>query len=62
MAGIEDDDEAPAASSSASRSSGGDDLAGMSREELYERAKKLDVPGRSKMSRDQLARAIRKSA
>ncbi|HEX8906540.1 MAG TPA: Ku protein [Longimicrobiaceae bacterium] len=62
MAGIEDDDEAPAASSSASRSSGGDDLAGMSREELYERAKKLDIPGRSKMSRDQLARAIRKSA
>ena len=56
MAGIaEDEDRAPAASGAA-------DLAGMSRAELYERAKELDIHGRSRMSRDQLARAIRRVA
>lgn len=35
-----------------------DDLADLSREELYERAQKLKIPGRSKMSRDDLADAI----
>lgn len=33
--------------------------AGRSREELYEEAQKLDIPGRSKMTKDELARAIR---
>jgi len=33
-----------------------------SREELYEQAKKLDIPGRSSMSKAQLARAIRRRA
>lgn len=30
------------------------------RKELYEEAKKRDIPGRSKMSKEQLARALRK--
>lgn len=37
---------------------GGVDLYGHSKAELYERAKKLGVAGRSKMSKKQLARAI----
>jgi len=67
MAGIEDDGEA---SPSASDADDGDDedagdtddLTGKTRAELYERAKKLDIPGRSSMTRDQLARALRRSA
>ena len=39
-----------------------DDVGDASRAELYERAKKLDIPGRSSMSRAQLAAAIRRSA
>jgi cation transport regulator ChaB len=37
---------------------GGVDVEGSSKEELYERAKKLDVDGRSKMSKNELAEAI----
>lgn len=44
------------------RKGGGGDAAGESKAELYERAKKLDIPGRSQMSRDELAAAIRRSA
>ncbi|HEX6161630.1 MAG TPA: Ku protein [Thermoanaerobaculia bacterium] len=44
-------------------SSGGDaDLRESSRAELLQRARKLDIPGRSGMSKDQLVKAIRKSA
>lgn len=39
-----------------------DDLADLTKDELYERAKKLDISGRSSMTRDQLAEAIRESA
>ena len=39
---------------------GGVDAVGNSRQELYERAKKLGVEGRSKMSKDELAKAIAK--
>jgi DNA end-binding protein Ku len=39
----------------------GDALAKLSREELYERAKRADIPGRSDMSKQQLLRALRKS-
>jgi DNA end-binding protein Ku len=35
------------------------DLAQLSREELYERAQKEDVPGRSSMSKDELVKALR---
>jgi DNA end-binding protein Ku len=38
--------------------SGGDELAGLSRDELYERAQKADVPGRSSMSKDELVEAL----
>jgi DNA end-binding protein Ku len=38
-----------------------DDLAGKTKSELYERAKALDIPGRSGMSRDELAEAIRRA-
>lgn len=37
---------------------GGIDYYGSTKEELYDRAKKLDVPGRSGMSKKELARAI----
>ena len=37
---------------------GGVDFEGHSKQELYERAKKLDVPGRSKMSKHELAKAV----
>lgn len=37
---------------------GGVDVEGNSKEELYERAKKLGVQGRSKMNKKELARAI----
>lgn len=37
---------------------GGVDVYGHTREELYERAKKLDVRGRSRMTKEQLAEAI----
>ncbi len=39
---------------------GGVDVYGNSKDELYERAKKLGVKGRSKMSKEELARAIAK--
>lgn len=37
---------------------GGVDYEGSTKQELYQRAKKLDVEGRSKMSKKELARAI----
>jgi cation transport regulator ChaB len=39
---------------------GGVDYYGHTKRELYDRAKQLDVPGRSKMSKKELARAIAK--
>ncbi len=38
---------------------GGKDI-GTTKEELYEQAQQLDIAGRSKMSRDELARAVAK--
>jgi DNA end-binding protein Ku len=43
----------------AKRRSGGDRLAGLSKEELYELAKKADLPGRSDMSKDELVEALK---
>jgi hypothetical protein len=37
---------------------GGVDAVGNSRRELYERARALDIPGRSRMNKEELARAI----
>ncbi len=37
---------------------GGVDVEGNTKEELYERARRLDIEGRSKMSKRELARAI----
>jgi DNA end-binding protein Ku len=45
----------------AARASGEDALAGKSKKELYEQAKKLDLPGRSSMSREELIAALRKA-
>jgi hypothetical protein len=39
---------------------GGVDEEGHSRKELYDRAKAMDIPGRSKMDKKELARAIAK--
>jgi len=41
--------------------SDGDGNGDLSKEELLERARKLDVPGRSKMSKDELAKAVEKA-
>jgi len=43
--------------SNGSRGNGG----GPTRDELYEKAKKADIPGRSSMSKDELAAAVRKA-
>ena len=40
----------------------GDDLKSLSKAELYDRATELDLPGRSRMSRDELERAVAASA
>ena len=40
------------------KSAGGVDVEGHTRDELYERAKRLDIGGRSKMSKQELAQAI----
>ena len=42
------------------RARGGGGLTRLSKDELYERAKEADVPGRSGMSKDELVRALRK--
>lgn len=47
-----------AARSGKGESFGGVDEKGQSRKALYERAKALDVPGRSSMGKEELARAI----
>jgi cation transport regulator ChaB len=39
---------------------GGIDVEGSSRQELYEQAKKKDIPGRSKMNKRELARELAK--
>jgi DNA end-binding protein Ku len=41
-----------------SKNGGGDGLSELSREELYERAKKADIPGRSQMSKEELVEAL----
>jgi len=48
----------------AERASGGErkDLASLTKRELYERAKELDIPGRSSMSREELLKALRGAA
>jgi DNA end-binding protein Ku len=56
------DDDAPAASRKSRKGGGDAGPGGSSKAELYERAKELDIPGRSSMSRDQLVKAIRRSA
>lgn len=48
----------PAARAETRKTLGGVDVYGNTRQELYERAKRLDVPGRSQMTKQQLAEAI----
>jgi cation transport regulator ChaB len=48
----------PRAREGKGKSYGGVDVMGNSRQELYERAKRLGVEGRSKMSKEELAEAI----
>ena len=58
------DDQAAKGGPEARRSKGGTrggvDERGHTRQELYERAKKLDIAGRSSMNKDDLAKAIAK--
>jgi cation transport regulator ChaB len=48
----------PRAREGAGKSFGGVDVEGNSKKELYERARQLDVSGRSSMSKEQLAQAV----
>jgi DNA end-binding protein Ku len=48
-----------AADARAAANGDGDELAGLSRDELYERAQKENIPGRSKMDRDELVEALK---
>jgi hypothetical protein len=41
---------------------GVDSLEDLTKDELYERAKKADIPGRSDMNKDELVRALRAAA
>ena len=50
--------KSPRARENVGKTFGGVDYYGNSKRELYERARKLEVPGRSKMSKEQLAEAI----
>jgi len=50
----------PARGERGGKTHGGVDARGNTKEELYERAKRLDVKGRSNMTKDQLASAIAK--
>jgi cation transport regulator ChaB len=50
--------KSPRAREGKGKALGGVDVYGNTREQLYERAKKLDVRGRSRMSKEQLAEAI----
>ncbi|HEV2773358.1 MAG TPA: ChaB family protein [Thermoleophilaceae bacterium] len=49
---------APEALEDPSETFGGVDVEGSTKEELYERAKQVDVQGRSDMSKEELARAV----
>ncbi len=40
---------------------GSDDLLDLTKEELYERAKEADIPGRSNMSKEELAQALQQA-
>jgi DNA end-binding protein Ku len=52
----------PASSARAKAGGKTADLAGSSKADLLKRAQKLDIPGRSAMSKDELVKAIRRSA
>ncbi len=49
---------APEALENPSETFGGVDVEGSTKEQLYERAKQVDVQGRSAMSKEELARAV----
>lgn len=52
----------PKKKSAAKASSDDEDLSALSKQELLDRAKKLDIAGRSKMAKDDLVEAIRKAS
>jgi len=57
----EEREPAPARRERTGKSRRDDELEGRSKAELYERAKALGVPGRSKMDKDELVRALREA-
>src|SRR3954453_18363860 len=52
------DEHAKGGRDNGKETAGGVDVEGHSKKELYERAKKLDISGRSSMSKQELAKAI----
>jgi DNA end-binding protein Ku len=51
-------DQSEAEPPAGTRTGVGDGVESMSKADLYRRAQKLDIPGRSKMSKDELAAAV----
>ncbi len=49
---------APESADAPRKTAGGVDVVGNSKQDLYERAKELDIPGRSKMSKEELGQAL----
>jgi DNA end-binding protein Ku len=62
MAALRASVEAARGSRRPDRASGKGDLDSLSKEELYERAKGADIPGRSDMSKDELVKALQQAA
>ena len=60
LARVKQGDDASEVRAAADEGDGDSELDALSREELYERAQKDKVPGRSKMSRDELVEALSK--
>jgi DNA end-binding protein Ku len=61
-AGAADGSAAAAAEPAASTAASGDDLEGLSKDELYDRAAAASVPGRSKMTKEELVEALRQAS
>jgi DNA end-binding protein Ku len=56
--GVSATDQTDPGPSAEARTGEGDGMGSASKADLYRRAQKLDIPGRSKMSKDELAAAV----
>ncbi len=54
--------EGPSGSGGSSSGSGGSSSGGQTKQELYEKAQKLDIEGRSDMSKEELEKAVQRKS